>query len=559
MKKSFMKKLTAILLMLTLVSGIAACGKGGDKTSTDSKGTGTKTEDKVTEDKGTTTDNSGNAEEGPTYPVKTDKKLTVWSNIMTPNKAYTSYTESPWHTGLAELTGIEVEWIFPTAGSNSGEAFNLMLASEELPDIIIYNLVKDADQYMDDGILRDLTDLIPEHAPNYWNFLQENTHYQRSMKADSGRYYGFGAFREESWGAVFTGPVVRMDWLEECGLEVPTTIEEWDNVIRTFNEKYDAKLSFSIKNRMNPGLAGTYGTAGSFASSTDELFYLDDNGKIQFSMANTGWRDYMAQLNTWYMDGLIDPDTLTLDDAGMRTKALNEKVGISITSMGQMTNWLADAKAQGTNAQWAGIPYPVVNPGDTVFKIQMEDTARPNIGAITSSCDEDKVEIALKWLDYFYSEEGFLYVNYGTEGESYTMVDGVPTFTDLILKAPEGVSEALEKYTASQYTSLGVQATGHVRQKNDPVSVAAVDTWLQNQESEKHFVPTGVTRTTAESDETSVIMTSLRTYIQEMSLKFVTGEESIDNFDKFLEELDRMGVQRLLEIQQGAYDRFLNR
>lgn len=555
MKKGFMKKLTAILLMLTLIGGVTGCSKGGETTSSDSI---TKNVEKVTDEKEKASGEKEQIEDAPVYPVKTDKKLTIWSNIMAPNKAYTSFTESPFHIGLAENTGIEVDWIFPTAGSNSGDSFNLMLASTELPDIIIYNLKNNADQYMDDGILRDLTDLIPDLAPNYWNFLQNNPNYLRSVTSDSGRLYGFGAFREEEWGAVFTGPVVRMDWLEECGLEVPVTIADWDNVIRTFHDKYGAKFAFSIKNRMNPGLAGTYSTAGSFATTADELFYLD-NDKIMFSMASTGWKDYMAQLNKWYMDGLIDTDTLTLDDAGMRTKALNNKVGITITSMGQMTNWLSDAKNQGVEARWEGIQYPVLNEGDTVMRIQMEDTARPNIGAITSSCDDDKVEIALKWLDYFYSEEGFMYVNYGTEGLSYTMVDGVPTYTDLILKAPEGVSEALDKYTGAQFTSLGVQATGLVRQKNDPVSVAAVDTWLKNQVSEKHFVPSGVTRTTAESDEISVILTSIRTYIQEMSLKFVTGEESIDKFDEFLEELDRMGLPRLLEIQQAAYDRFLNR
>jgi len=44
-----------------------------------------------------------------------------------------------------------------------------------------------------------------------------------------------------------------------------------------------------------------------------------------------------------------------------------------------------------------------------------------------------------------------------------------------------------------------------------------------------------------------------------MAVKYITGEESLDNFDDFLAKLDSMGLQRVLEIYQGAYDRFLAR
>ena len=63
------------------------------------------------------------------------------------------------------------------------------------------------------------------------------------MKDDQGRYYTFGFFREDGgWNDSYEGPVVRKDWLDECGLEVPKTISEFENVIRVFNEKYGATL-----------------------------------------------------------------------------------------------------------------------------------------------------------------------------------------------------------------------------------------------------------------------------------------------------------------------------
>lgn len=552
MKKTKLRTLIALILCAVMIIGVTGCGSK-KPTEPAAGGSPTKEAEAVTSEPETT-----DSESPAGYPVKTDKKLTVWSYLMGPQKSYTSYTESPFHTKLAENTGIEVEWIFPTTGTDPAQAFNLMLASDKLPDIIIYNLANDADQYMDEGIIRDLTDSLPEKAPNYWNYLKNNPYYDKSVKADSGRYYGFGSFRESEWNAAYTGPVIRKDWLEECGLEVPVTIADWDNVIRVFHDKYGAKLSFAIS-RMNPGLAGTFGASGSFAKWADELFYIDDNQKVQFSMATDGWKEYMSQMNAWYKDGLIDTDSLTIDDAGMRTKALNNQVGISITSMGQLTNWLADVESSGSTAKWEGIAYPVQNVGDVVMKTQMEDTSRTSVGAITTSCDEDKVDIALQWLDYYFSEEGILYTNFGTEGETYTMVDGVPTYTDLILKAPDGTNEALDKYTAAQWQNIGVQLTELVRQKNNPTAVSSVDIWLENQESKKHIFPAGVTRTTEESNEATAIINSIQTYVQEMSLKFMAGEESFDKYDEYLATLDRMGLPRLMEIQQAAYDRFLKR
>ena len=62
------------------------------------------------------------------------------------------------------------------------------------------------------------------------------------------------------WNDTYEGPVVRKDWLDECGLEVPKTISEFENVIRVFNEKYGAKFDTSCSVRFNDmGISGAFG------------------------------------------------------------------------------------------------------------------------------------------------------------------------------------------------------------------------------------------------------------------------------------------------------------
>ena len=139
------------------------------------------------------------------------------------------------------------------------------------------------------------------------------------------------------------------------------------------------------------------------------------------------------------------------------------------------------------------------------------------------------------------------------------MIDGVPTFTELLTDDPEGISMALQKYVGTTGTGLAVQAENMVRQKNVPASVEAVDLWVEDNETSEHLYPTGVSLTTDESSELSAIENAINTYASEMALKFLTGEESLDNFDSFVETMNEMGLPRVLEIRQAAYDRFLAR
>ena len=455
--------------------------------------------------------------------------------------------------GLEEKTGVKVDWQFPSAGTDATQAFNLMLAGDALPDIIVFTLYNDAQQYMDDGIIRDLSAEMPVYSPAYWEILQANEHFDLSAKTDAGQYWAYQSLRESAWGATYIGPVVRQDWLNEQGLSMPETIEDWDNVIRTFYEEYGAQFAF-VSSRMNPGFASAFGAYTSFSPS----MYVDNEGKAQYAMAQEEWKNYMAQLHEWYADGLIDTDSVTLDDSGLRSKVLNGKVGTSCTAISQLTNWVFDAEKEGTGAEWVGAPYVPAEDGSICF-VQAEDTVSPYAAAVTTSCPDEKLPLVLRWLDYGYTDEGYLYWNYGVEGETYTVIDGVPTFTDLLTNDPEGISIALQKYIGTTGTGLAVQAENMVRQKNVPASVEAVDLWVEDNETSEHLYPTGVSLTTDESSELSAIENAINTYASEMALKFLTGEESLDNFDNFVETLNEIGLPRVLEIRQAAYDRFLAR
>ncbi len=268
MKRKRVSQVLSILLTCAMAVGMMGCG--GDAEDNDR-------EAQVSENEQSSQIGDGEAVEI-TYPLQTEDMLTVWSkNQITPATSYADYTESPFHTGLAENTGVEVEWQFPAEGADATQAYNLLLTEEELPDIIFTDITSsEAQQLIDDGVIYDLTDYLPIYAPDYWETIhkEEYANVLQSLTTDSGSFYGVENFCESLYNITYTGPVIRQDWLDECGLETPVTLDDWENVLITFKENYGAALGFTMARMNMSGLGSGTGAYASFSAS----FYVDDNG-----------------------------------------------------------------------------------------------------------------------------------------------------------------------------------------------------------------------------------------------------------------------------------------
>lgn len=498
-----------------------------------------------------------------TYPVDTDVELRLYSMGIPLSSAYMDATESPFHTGLSENTGIKIKWEYEAAGADANTAYNLMLQEDELPHIIFTAgnaTVANGTQLLADGLIYDLTEYLPTYAPDYWEYINrpENEETLRSLKTDAGQLFCFPFLRESTYNITYLGPAIRQDWLDECGLDAPVTLEDWENVLVTFKEKYNARLGFVL---------GRFNIGGGFASGTDAHaalkldWYVDDNGKVQCANAQPEWKALLEVLNRWYEMDLIDPDFTTADDASIRTKVLNNEIGACFTAMSQVTNYIADAEAENTGAKWVGIGYARTAEGEPTSCINTARTLwNAGYGAmITTSCNEEELIAALQFLNYGYSEEGMMYWNYGTEGVSYTLdADGNAQFTELVTADELGINEAFRKYTGVATSGIAVQLEGFVKAKNNPVSAEAVYKWIENTDADKYVLP-GLAFSEEDTITYNDITNAMNTFVAEEALKFVTGDRSLDEFDKFVSQLEGLGMNDVLEIIQGAYDRYLEK
>ena len=556
-KNSLLKKSISIAMTPALL--VSAAGCSGSSSSGESGQSGGQ---EVTTSGGSTAagTSAGKAESGApslTYWVKMD------SSKIAPTTS--NYGTIMCYQEMMKNTGINVEFIHPPVGQEA-DSFSLMISGGEYPDMIHYdwgNAVSGGpDKAIEDGVILELTDLIEQNCPNLTAFLEEYPEIKAAMTTDSGKIYCFPNvypyFQENPAIMCNRGIQIRKDWLDELGLEAPETVEEWHAVLTAFKNKGTTESGAEIVPMISRKISEKTSLVRSFANAWNGLdydFYLD-NGVVKFGPVEPDFKEYLTTMNQWYTEGLIAPEfstysgkehdaLITTGQAGAWLSGLGAGMGVYITALG------------GDDSVIDGIKFPVTEKGDTPKYTGADNYPFIGLGiAITTKCED--VEAACKWLDYHYSEEGSRLLNWGIEGVSYELDDkGEPQFTDLVMKNPEGLSVdvALGKYAmVSQLEAFAkddrVEA---IRMWNYPSQEEASKIWNATDFSYRY--PPTVSLTPEEGAELAAILSDITTYRDENVVRFILGSESIDNYDKFVETIKSMNIDRAIQIKQDAYDR----
>ncbi|MBW4081224.1 extracellular solute-binding protein [Paenibacillus sp. S150] len=535
-------KMGATALAAVMLLGIAAaCGNNSTEPANPSNADGP--------------GNSAQASDG-TYPLtlKADKPLTYWAEY---GSTKSTIDEVPFFQEWQKRTGVPLKFISPPAGQST-DALNILLASGDLPDMIEYdwfNFPGGPEKAIADGYILQLNDAIDKYAPNLKKFLTENPDIDKMLKTDNGSYYTFPFLRGDALLQVYQGPIVRQDWLDELGLAVPETMEDWHTMLTAFKEKKGAvaPLSYVFQSEFlnNGAFVGAFGTSHS---------WFQEDGTVKFGPMQPGYKDFLGTFRQWYAEGLLDKNLANVDgkalDANMTTSATGATVHNSGSGIGKWIPLLAEKDPQ---AKLAAAPYPVLHKGDMPMLGQKDPvyTTGTNV-AITSKTGN--VELAARLLDWGYSEEGHMYFNFGQEGISYEMKDGAPTYTDLLMNNPDKLSpsQAMSLYIRANYGGPFVQDKRYITQYLTlPEQKSAIEIWAKT-DVDNYKLPQ-ITPTPEESSELAQIMNDVNTLVDEMTLKIIIGNESIDAFDSYMDKLKGLGIDRAVEIQQSALDRYNKR
>lgn len=529
------KKITAACCILALIAGMAGCGKKSKTVSGEIK-------ELTTSDK---------------YPLKTDVELTYYTPIETPlQNQYSSMNDTPFAKELQKQTGIKVKFTHPTVGQEN-ESFSTMIASGSLPDIMDYawfSYPGGPEKAIAEKVIIPLNDAIYMASPNLKKYYDKHPEASKLMKTDKGNYYMYPFIRGAEIMRVYSGFIVRKDLMDKFSVSEPDTIDDWTNMLKTFKEN---GVKWPIALRTTAGDLGSFQYfAGAFGVLPD--FYVDKN-TVKYGPIESGYKDYMATMAGWYKDGLIEPNITDTDSKNITYLMTEGSCGVAHGGAGgSLGTWIPIVEQNGKDIEYTAVKYPSQKSGETPMFGQKE-LAVSNLGtAISSQCKN--VEIAARLLDFGYGEQGQMLYNFGIEGESYNMVDDKPTYADFINNPgkDKSMQQAMAPYVRAYYWGPFIQSVDYIMQYNKrDVQKEAIKVWSKT-DADKHNMPY-VSLTDSESTEYKRIMQDIDTYKMEYLTKLIAGRESIDTYDNFVKELKEMKIERAIEIQQAAYDRYMTR
>lgn len=499
------------------------------------------------------------------YPFETSEEtLTIWMEYWSSDAA-ASANETSWAKQWQEMTGIKVEFIQPTEGSSS-EEFSTMIASGSLPDIIVWewtnNYTGGPSAAEAEGVLITLDDYIsPEGtAADLWQYLQDNPTVDKEVKNDDGHYYCFPFIRGDKYLQCTTGPIYRADLLEAAGYtDSLETLDDWEAALTALKD-YGVEKPLVMQS-----MEYLLRFAGSAYNLRAGMYVDAQTGTVKNGYAEESYKELMLRLNDWVDKGLLDADVLTCDKNTAMGYLLNDIGAVTIGAGGSYLGSIlksveSDPAAYKEGFAMASATFPVGEKGDTVlYGGASYDYATTSMASAVITADCKNPELAAAFLNFCYSQKGHYAINYGEEGVAYTMQDGVPTYTDEVMKNQNGwsVSTAMTYYGLANGCGPFIQDADYIFQYYETEEQkTALRTWNDGNESQKTLIPP-ITLTEDESKRYSVLSAQVNTFVSEYTAKFFTQELDINaEWDKYVQQLNEMGMAEMTEIYQAALDRY---
>ena len=456
---------------------------------------------------------------------------------------------------INETTNVYIDFQAVAGGFGEDEKFNLMVATNDYCDIIgiTSNYSTGIEGAIDDEVIVDIRDDLEEYAPNYMNLLKSNQKAYLNMLTDSGKMGCIAQLLKKA-GTENMGMIIRKDWLDEAGMSgEPTTLDDMEKYLQYSKDTYGAYAYLQY---------GGQDTDWASAFNVNPGGFMVKDGTVVHAYKTQEYRDYLAQMNDWYKKGFFNDDFYNdTDITTVRYDMANDLCSFVDYSAAGISD-IYDMNPANTAMELMAIHYPKA-PGVEEIHVGFDSQLIKNADtwAISTACD-DYTDL-LRLVNWLYSEEGQFIYNWGEEGVSYELdANGEPHWTDLIINNPDGLSYmfATYKYASGQATTFfpGVFDMEKGFYDPRPGQLEALET-LSELTDGAWIIDRGVQIPLELQTENASISTEMSTYADGEILKFILGDRSLDTYDDFLATVESMGLDRLTEIQQIAYDTYMEK
>ena len=475
---------------------------------------------------------------------------------------------------LEDYFDIDVEFLL---FEDINQKLPVMISSgSELPDMILHNLDNaSVINWTSQGVFLPLTEYWnnPEMTKNFdagLNSPQLKQQILSSITMPDGEIYTLPSYDENMWNLRKFRMWMNMEWLDKLGLEEPTTLDEFSNVLRHFVN--DDPNGNGIKDEVGlTGCTSTYGCnpiiwmMNAFIHTNPDNIYMNvENGKVIPAFTQAAYKAGLEYIHGLYKEGLIDPLGFTQDQTQMRAIINGEEMLCGFVAAGGVTHF------QGELADVYSIIAPVTGPEGVRLTATSEGGSTPRVFITTYA---ENPELCFKIAEIQYDTYWRYRARLGVEGENWTddpevlakwmgpydAVGGKPSLVLLndVWGKPQNVNWGDENLPFIS-TQVGVM-TGAASKERTPENEGYVSNEAVHYQKYMDCAPAellgALVHTEEESEIVAATQPAIKSYVEEMNMAFITGSRSFDQWDAFQQELLAMGLEDYVSALQAAYDR----
>lgn len=504
------------------------------------------------------------------FPLK--EKATLTGTISYPANTESDPNKRTIFKRLQEKTNVEIDWTAIQADQWSDKISLEMANTKNMTDFIFSAGFSDNDllKYAKQGVIIPLEEYIDAYMPNLQAVFEKYPEYRTMCTDTEGHIWALPWIEQlgnEKTAIQTIGNMsfINKKWLDFLNLEVPTTVDEFEQVLIAFRDHAsEIQAEFGIDGSIIPMscivndgdqdpslIINGFGEGYGDADKARHIAVTNDK-EVICSATQDGYKEGIEWLHKLYEEGLIDTESFTQEWSTYVAKGKSGRYGVcfswDVANIDNLEDW---------------VPLPALT-ADT-------RNITPQNGSFTSGFDRGRCVVTAvaenpalvcAWLDQMYDPFQSPQNNWGTYGED----DDFDIFElsknaeggEMLKHAPLGDASPVEVREAE---SVG----GPLAVLNDyyDVYVTCPDDaqyrldWIKEYytpDMNLDYVYPNVFMNQEDTKKLSDLQTDIEKLINANKSDWIMNGFTDDDWNQYLSELDGYGLEEYLQIFQKYLD-----